>query len=444
MHRVISYKVLTKNSESMWQKVFVLAVCALYSVAGELGCRPFWEENNGKCYRFPTTSDFKHDQSSCSNFCSVLGASILCVESSDENDFIASRSSAVNSASDLQLWLGINDATQEGSFEWPASCPSTFTNFNTGEPNNAGNEDYVMLYVTADGKWNDINGETSSVYCACEEPVFELLPAESDLVCRSGWEKFGDKCYYIPSSADPLVTSPDCTAFCSGLDASMLCVEDMSENYFLMDAGVTMTPALDFKYWLGYSDTAQEGNFEWSGSCPSTFEYFSGGEPNNFNNEDYTTLERARGGQWNDRSSSLLASCACEEPAFTEPTAVPTASPTVAPTRASAVIESSHRYLPNTNEGWSVSFPGVTCYTLSMDPQSWTPNRHDFVKIFAVNGATKTRYPVRQSKLFKFRLRNFGPVNINADSIEVNFVSDERKESWGFRLIVEECTAIDN
>jgi hypothetical protein len=51
-------------------------------------------------------------------------------------------------------WIGFNDEASEGSFVWVTGEPVTFTNWNPGEPNNAGNEDYAQF--VGGGKWNDL------------------------------------------------------------------------------------------------------------------------------------------------------------------------------------------------------------------------------------------------------------------------------------------------
>ena len=51
-------------------------------------------------------------------------------------------------------WIGFNDEASEGNFVWVTGEPVTYTNWNPGEPNNAGNEDYAQF--VGGGKWNDL------------------------------------------------------------------------------------------------------------------------------------------------------------------------------------------------------------------------------------------------------------------------------------------------
>ena len=50
--------------------------------------------------------------------------------------------------------IGLNDLAVEGVFVWDSGEPFSYSNWNTGEPNNSGNEDYTILFQS--GYWNDI------------------------------------------------------------------------------------------------------------------------------------------------------------------------------------------------------------------------------------------------------------------------------------------------
>ena len=55
--------------------------------------------------------------------------------------------------------------------------------------------------------------------------------------------------------------------------------------------------------WLGYSEAAQEGTWEWISGCNSTYENWDDGEPNNYGgDEDYAVISESYGDgeQWHD------------------------------------------------------------------------------------------------------------------------------------------------
>lgn len=54
-----------------------------------------------------------------------------------------------------KLWIGLTDQVTEGNFQWISGETSAYRNWTPGEPNNAGNEDWVELNFDATGRWND-------------------------------------------------------------------------------------------------------------------------------------------------------------------------------------------------------------------------------------------------------------------------------------------------
>ncbi len=52
-----------------------------------------------------------------------------------------------------QVWIGLTDQTDEGLFRWSNGAPVTYTNWGPTEPNQNGNEDFVMMNDF--GVWND-------------------------------------------------------------------------------------------------------------------------------------------------------------------------------------------------------------------------------------------------------------------------------------------------
>jgi hypothetical protein len=72
-------------------------------------------------------------------------------------------------------WLGGSDAESEGSFKWVTGEAWTYSNFNPGEPNNSGNQDYVQIYTT--GKWDDHAGPMANYIL---ERVLKTNPVLAD------------------------------------------------------------------------------------------------------------------------------------------------------------------------------------------------------------------------------------------------------------------------
>ena len=85
--------------------------------------------------------------------CESDGAFLAIPRSEAENDYIADLIPNNN------IWIGINDIDQEGVFVAVDGSDITYTNWDSGEPNNDWNEDVVIIRVghwKRQKAWNDI------------------------------------------------------------------------------------------------------------------------------------------------------------------------------------------------------------------------------------------------------------------------------------------------
>ncbi len=85
------------------------------------------------------------------------GGFVGTIRDAAENTQLTQAISTVGSAGNVLI--GYNDTGTEGSFIWHSGDTATYNNWNPGEPNNAGNEDYTV--IQSSGGWNDVtNGDT--------------------------------------------------------------------------------------------------------------------------------------------------------------------------------------------------------------------------------------------------------------------------------------------
>jgi gliding motility-associated-like protein len=81
---------------------------------------------------------------------------LVTLTSLDESNFVISKLLG-------QGWLGASDNATEGTWKWVSGPENgttlSYTNWNTGEPNDAGGEDCAQFLAT--GKWNDLNSTTT-------------------------------------------------------------------------------------------------------------------------------------------------------------------------------------------------------------------------------------------------------------------------------------------
>ena len=89
--------------------------------------------------------------------CESDGAFLAIPRSKAENFYIA------DLIPNNRIWIGINDIDQEGVFVAVDGSNITYTNWDSGEPNNANNEDAVTIHYPANSirperqkTWNDV------------------------------------------------------------------------------------------------------------------------------------------------------------------------------------------------------------------------------------------------------------------------------------------------
>ena len=118
---------------------------------------------NGHSYYRSTGSAF---WSVAKQNCINMGGHLVTVTSAAENSFIFGLWPSG--------WIGLTDEVQEGVWRWVTNETYSYTSWNGGEPNNAGNEDYVQF--VGGGKWNDLPNAVSLPYVIEFEYIVTYTP----------------------------------------------------------------------------------------------------------------------------------------------------------------------------------------------------------------------------------------------------------------------------
>jgi hypothetical protein len=155
--------------------VLALAGCASLAHAQSIDIGPIVNLSNGNTYYRLTNSTWTQAQA----FAQTLGGNLVTINDAAENEWVRATFAATTPTIPGRIWIGLNDAAAEGQFVWAAGEPVGFTNWDAGEPNNNGNEDYALMYNI--GVWADVVDSTNppgigEVYGVVEVQQFFSIP----------------------------------------------------------------------------------------------------------------------------------------------------------------------------------------------------------------------------------------------------------------------------
>lgn len=112
-----------------------------------------------------------------------LGGHLVTINDSAEQEWVFSK--FANIGQQRSLWIGLNDAAQEGTFVWSSGETTDYENWIALQPDNSpafGGEDYVHMMRAENGfghpagKWNDMDNLDSFPELQSTAGVVEVVP----------------------------------------------------------------------------------------------------------------------------------------------------------------------------------------------------------------------------------------------------------------------------
>mmetsp|Transcript_30230 Transcript_30230/g.78140 ORF Transcript_30230/g.78140 Transcript_30230/m.78140 type:complete len:215 (-) Transcript_30230:396-1040(-) len=135
-----------------------------------------WTEAQSMCLRLREEADLEGLGLQASD---IKSPNLATIANEDENTAVKELTektcghvTSMMNGWDLCAWTGLNDAKEEGEFEWVDGSVSSYRNFYDGEPNNMNDEDYVGACWSLQGKWIDLGVafELPCVLCELHPP----------------------------------------------------------------------------------------------------------------------------------------------------------------------------------------------------------------------------------------------------------------------------------
>jgi hypothetical protein len=215
-----------------------------------------------------------------------FGGNLVTIDDAAENQWLTNTFGGT-----IPLWIGFTDERIEGQFRWVSGSTSTFTNWFSGEPNNAGgSQHHAYLNFKQAGRWDDGAGG-----------------ARFRGIIENRFYAYNGSKYLLSGAA----TWEQAQAQAESLGGHLVVIESAAEQDWLVKTfGGTE------RFWIGLTDSAQENVFRRVNGSSSTFTNWLSGEPNNNSNEDYVEMNLGAAGKWNDVNGQTVQRGIIEIPEF--------------------------------------------------------------------------------------------------------------------------------
>jgi hypothetical protein len=197
--------------------------------------------------------------------CINMGGHLVTVTTAAENSFIFGLWPSG--------WIGLTDEVTEGVWQWVTGEAYSYTSWNSGEPNNAGNEDYVQF--VGGGKWNDLPNNVSLPYVL----EFEYIVTTSSWALyktvytnSAGYYSFSEaydpsKEYYIQLDVMNPATTLTLTDIIAPTDIILSKILRKSIHYNLYDVNGDNTISISDAYFIN------KKRYSMASSWPSIYLY---------------------------------------------------------------------------------------------------------------------------------------------------------------------------
>jgi len=154
----------------MMKKKIFLIFCSAAFLLGAVDiaqCAPIYNPATGHWYDI-VSSGANGAWINAENNAIALGGHLVTINDAAEEAWLRANFVAVD-GQHIRYWIGFNDAAVEGTWVWASGEPVTYTNWDSGEPNNMMppdiGEDYAVInWNLATGGWNDWDHQRGGYY----------------------------------------------------------------------------------------------------------------------------------------------------------------------------------------------------------------------------------------------------------------------------------------
>ncbi|WP_270505601.1 lectin-like protein [Eubacterium limosum] len=234
--------------------------------------------------------------------CEELGGHLVTITSESEQNIVAD---LLKKGQRISYAMGMTDEKEEGVYKWVTGEKYSFSNWAPSEPNNHNdNENASLIYnqsgyggeqIAYHGSWNDTAISTITGYI-CE------IENDKKASATVNWNDHDYELY------EDFLTWDEAQKRCKELGGHLVTITSQEEQ----DAVIGLQKkGKKENYYIGLSDTSQEGNFQWVTGETTNFSLWESGQPDNWQgNENYVHL--MPDGKWNDVERNQRYGFICE------------------------------------------------------------------------------------------------------------------------------------
>ncbi|KAM3850436.1 macrophage mannose receptor 1-like [Diretmus argenteus] len=232
-------------------------------------CSSPWIPYNGHCFHL------QRDQKTWSEAqteCRKEGGDLASIHNVEDQSFVISQ---LGYGTNDELWIGLNERTTEGLFDWGDHSTVTFTSWEFGKPSTSDSQEDCVLIRGEKGNWADALCEDKHGFICMKKSASKRSTDEVELNegCKAGWRKHGSYCYFVGPETKTFDEAKD---ECKSSDSYLADVSNGVDNAFLVSL-VGMRPEKYF--WLGLSNQKNIDDYVWTNANSVRFTHWNAEMP---------------------------------------------------------------------------------------------------------------------------------------------------------------------
>ncbi|XP_068593729.1 macrophage mannose receptor 1b [Cebidichthys violaceus] len=234
-------------------------------------CSPPWIPYNGHCFHLHRTLQTWSD---ARKECRKEGGDLVNIRNVEDQSFVVSQ---LGYASTDELWIGLNDITTEGLFDWSDHSTVSFTSWEFGKPTVSTDADDCVLIRGENGNWADRLCSEKLGFICMKQSATESTGEEVDLDigCKFGWKRHGSYCYFMGAETKTFDEAKD---DCKSSDSYLADVSNGVDNAFLISLVGLRS---EKHFWLGLSNQKNIDQFVWTNTDSVRFTHWNAEMPGN-------------------------------------------------------------------------------------------------------------------------------------------------------------------